>query len=259
MVHIRFRWIEASLRYAGTFGVREKKAYRDLFGITESMVSRDQGAFAREFNARAGTLAVEKVRGRLREAISGLPSGHIFAPLPSVTQWMEACLGSAFETLPPIRRAEPVPQVTRAIIEAIRERRLLRIEYYSRGGGASVRTVSPHVVVNAVGRLHLRSWDRDRGASRDFVLSRITKATILGGLGYVPLKADKTWSQYAMVEVVVRKDEDEGAARLDYALDPYGRREQTVREALLGYVLNEGTIRERYASPVEVRPLARTS
>lgn len=46
----RFAWIEASLRYSGRFATPEKKAYRDLFGLTDSMVSRDQDGFVAAFN-----------------------------------------------------------------------------------------------------------------------------------------------------------------------------------------------------------------
>lgn len=224
----RFPWIEASLRFSGCFGAREKKAYRDRFGLTPSMVSRDQDAFCEEFNARCGYHAVAKTAGRL-EPGGPLPSRPVFG-LPRITHWLEDALGSRFEYVPPIRRAEPNPDILRAVVQAIGRQGCLLLQYRSRLG-ESDRIVSPHTILEAAGRLHLRAWDHGRSAARDFVMSRMVSASPFTSARYVGSENDLEWSSHVVLEVLPAEGEDADALRLDYGLDETGRAWRRVRKA----------------------------
>lgn len=254
-VEQRYAWIEASLRFAGEFGGREKKAYRDRFGLTDSMVSRDQDAFLRLFNERCNLVAVVKQAGRLVPVEGSLPDKSAFA-LPRMTQWLEDALGDRFEAVSPIRRAEPPHAVLHAVLRAIGARRRLRIRYRARTSGESTKVVSPHTVVDVAGRLHLRGWDHSRTAPRDFVLSRMISATVLDGVqGYVRIDADSDWTEHVVLEVLLRDGEDLAAVRPDYDLDEFGRALRRERRAHMRYFLDDnGPYNDPgISSPVTVR------
>ena len=68
----RYEWIEACLRWAGRFDVAEKAAYREVFGLTDSMVSRDQDSYHRLLDEGFNGQSVLHERGRLSAACSGL-------------------------------------------------------------------------------------------------------------------------------------------------------------------------------------------
>lgn len=254
----RFPWIEASLRYAGRFGVPEKKAYRHRFDLTDGMISRDQDTFRRLFNERFGASVVIKERGRLRlDDATRLPVEPVFPPLPEMREWLGVVLGPRFERVPPILRAEPPDMILRQIVQAIDERRPLRFTYQPRRGGKGERVVSPHVIVDIVGRLHLRGWDHGRNAPRDFVLSRILSiGRQVESQGYVEQAKDPDWNCYVTLEICLREGEELAAVSPDYQLDDSGRATRRVRKAHVRYLvdgeaqLKNGELRP----PVIVRP-----
>ncbi len=235
----RFGWIEASLRFAGRFGVAEKKAYRDVFGLTESMISRDQDKFTSVLNERCGSTAVVKRRGRLEPATDqSLPETPCFS-LPDMTRWLADVLGGRFEAVPPIRRAEPRYSILHAVVQAIGSRQPLCFFYCSRHGDEERRTVSPHAIIHIVGRLHLRAWDHMRNAPRDFVLTRMTGAVLMDGkAAYVGPKDDKEWAEYVTLEVRRREGESLGALRADFDLDEFGIALRQVRRAHSRYFVD---------------------
>ena len=69
--------------------------------------------------------------------------------------------------------------VLAVISRSIYSGKIVRLEYLSRSSGKSYREVAPHVLVSSGFRWHIRAFDRNRKAFRDFVLSRIISATML--------------------------------------------------------------------------------
>ena len=246
----RFGWIEASVRYAGTFGVNEKKAYRARFSLSEAAVSRDQDAFLMRLAETIGAGSVIKRRGRL-EAIAELPNAPLFE-LPSMSAWLAEALGSRFEEVEGVRRSEPSATILRPIVTAILGRRRLSFDYHGRKGRTR-REVSPHSVVRVAGRLHLRAWDHGRGAPRDFVMARILSVRLSEEAGFVDRAEDHEWSEWAWIEVRAKPEEDAAALRLDYGLEPLteDRLQHRVRRAHLIYLLDEG--KGGVPAPVTVR------
>ena len=246
----RLGWVEASLRYAGAFGVNEKKAYRVRFALSEAAVSRDQDAFLMRLAETDGAGSVVKQRGRLA-VIAKLPDAPLFE-LPSTGAWLAEVLGSRFEEVEAVQRSEPPAAILRPIVRAILARRLLSFDYHGRKGRTR-REVSPHAVVHAAGRLHLRAWDHGRGAPRDFVMARILWAKLGEEAGFVDRVEDHEWSEWARIEVRAKPEEDAAAVRLDYALDPLigDRVHHRVRRAHLIYLLDEGS--GGVPAPVTVR------
>ncbi|WP_232666887.1 helix-turn-helix transcriptional regulator [Pseudonocardia sp. TRM90224] len=65
------------------------------------------------------------------------------------------------------------PDVLMAVAEACRRHEVLRFDYTSRVGGASVRTVEPHSLVSFVRHWYLVAWDVDRTDWRTFRADRM--------------------------------------------------------------------------------------
>jgi hypothetical protein len=256
----RLAWIEACLRYAGRFGPAEKKAYRERFDLTEGMVSRDQFAVLQGF-VRAGlSKVVEKQHGKLFHVEgTSLPEEPVFRPLPIMSVWLAEMLGPRFENVPFIQRSEPSQTVLRAVVRAISEKRTLGIEYRPRKGMQRWRSISPHCIVQADGRLHLRAWDHSSKTSgpRDFVLSRIVAVNQdAAGHRFVDQKNDLDWNRFVVVEVRMRDGENVQAVAPDYGLDEYGIKTVRMRAAHAFYVLDKPSdVDDRGQKPVEFKLL----
>ena len=240
----RLPWIEASLRFAGRFGANEKKAYRHHFELTDGMVSRHQDAFVRHMNERCAAVVVIKERGRLRLANDAtLPAAPVFSPLPTMTEWLGVMLGPQFEVVAPIQRAEPQHAVLRELVQAISDRQPLRFRYQPRRGSPNERLVSPHVIVHAAGRLHLRGWDHARNAPRDFALTRMTEVTRTDGIQrFVSQEHDPDWHEQVVLEVRLREGQDRDAVRPDYDLGASDCSTRKVRKAYAGYLIDDAAL-----------------
>lgn len=249
---LRLGWIEASLRYAGVFGVNEKKAYGARFSLSEAAISRDQDAFLRRLAGTDAAGSVVKRHGRL-VMVGELPEPSLFE-LPLMRVWLAEALRSHFEELEAVRRSEPPAAILRPIVGAILGRKRLSFDYHGRRGRAR-REVSPHTVVHAAGRLHLRAWDHARGEPRDFVMARILSVSLGNDTGFVDRAEDHEWSEWARIEVCAKPEEEAAALRLDYGLDPLigNRVHHRVRRAHLIYLLDEGN--GGVPAPVTIREI----
>lgn len=77
------------------------------------------------------------------------------------------------------------------IRRAIRERRRLRVRYHARTSGSSrERTVDPHALVFYAGDWHLLGYCHERGAVRQFRLSRMENPRLLDERFEMPPEAD---------------------------------------------------------------------
>jgi proteasome accessory factor BC len=70
-------------------------------------------------------------------------------------------------------------QLIRTFSQAIREQRLVEIEYVAVGEETSVRVVEPHALERELPWWYVHSWDRTRDAQRSFRLDRMRRAELL--------------------------------------------------------------------------------
>jgi proteasome accessory factor C len=70
-------------------------------------------------------------------------------------------------------------QLIRTLSQAIREQRLVEIEYVAVGEETSVRVVEPHALERELPWWYVHSWDRTRDAQRSFRLDRMRRAELL--------------------------------------------------------------------------------
>jgi hypothetical protein len=129
--------------------------------------------------------------------------------------------------------------ILRLMLQGIRERKILKIEYQPMStGAADMRAISPHALGFDGFRWHARAFCHQHSDFRDFVLARILKIALEDASGIDPA-TDMDWNQF--VEAVIVPGADLSASQqrvieLDYGME-HGRLVLRVREALLFYFL----------------------
>lgn len=152
-----------------------------------------------------------------------------------------------------VERIAPSSDTIRMVLKAVQYRRALFIRYVSRSApDATWRAVSPHAVVDVVGRYHARCFDHRNGRYGDFVLTRILGATFdrSDTPAFVDDGLDRDWHRTVDVKVSLREGESPLVGSLDYGLDETGSRIIRMRKALAPYVIDHRN--EGFENPVEI-------
>ncbi len=146
--------------------------------------------------------------------------------------------------LPPFD-ATPVPDraidpfVLRAVLRAVRERRALDALYQSMSRPSPMRRViEPHALAHDGFRWHARSFDRETGQFRDFVLGRLSKPKVGDTAGSAP-QDDAEWHSFVALVIAPHPALTPAQARaiaIDYGIRG-GSTSLRVRRALLFYAL----------------------
>jgi predicted DNA-binding transcriptional regulator YafY len=184
------------------FGVTVRTMYRDLATLRAASlpVGAERGRGGGYALDRGYTLA--PVNFTAREAAVLISAAHWVAAmrvvpftraLDAATEKVRAALGASAQRemlghLDALRYvgvpAPPVPEAVRAAVEqAWFEQRPLRITYCSARGERSERRVRVRAVLMDRGETRLQCDDLDKGAPREFVLHRITRAVVARELG----------------------------------------------------------------------------
>jgi proteasome accessory factor C len=153
-------------------------------------------------------------------------------PLERVRRKLEETFGE-FDL--PERPPEPEAgsdeeRLIRTFSQAIREQRLVEIEYVAVGEETSKRVVEPHALERELPWWYVHSWDRTKDAQRSFRLDRMRGATLLDKTfearpGLEPKKLrDVTIARVLFDPEVARWRLERGAAPLqkNYALEEMG-------------------------------------
>ncbi len=149
---------------------------------------------------------------------------------------------------------EPLPLPTRLpdkeilaqIIRATRHHKKLQLNYLSLSDRhvdepavEAKRIIEPHALVNTGLRWHVRAYNEETFDFRDFVLSRISDATVLDTDAESSAEFDDSWVEFVSVKLMPHPKLNERKRKsllLDYAADD-GIIELQVRGALLAYLL----------------------
>lgn len=85
-----------------------------------------------------------------------------------------------FDDMPPaevvrLRHRALDDAILRPVLDGIRERRVLRVDYSPMSGKPmGPRTIAPHALAFSDGRWHVRCWNAEHGDFRDFTLNRMS-------------------------------------------------------------------------------------
>jgi proteasome accessory factor BC len=118
------------------------------------------------------------------EFVGPMIAAEAQTPLERVRKKLEETFGEFAQ--PDQEESEAVPeaaseeeQLIRTFSQAIREQRLVEIEYVAVGEETSTRIVEPHALERELPWWYVHSWDRTRDAQRSFRLDRMRRAELL--------------------------------------------------------------------------------
>jgi predicted DNA-binding transcriptional regulator YafY len=131
------------------------------------------------------------------------------------------------------------PEVLRAVLTAIRERRTLELTYQSfTAAMPAKRVIEPHALAHDGFRWHARAWCQRDNLFKDFVLGRMSISGV-GGPSTREPGTDSDW--WTIEEIVIRPHPglsagQKAAVEADYGMEG-GKLRTQVRRALKFYVL----------------------
>jgi hypothetical protein len=155
--------------------------------------------------------------------------------------WADLPFQDADRLLRPALQAETI----RAVIRALRQQRAVGIVYLAKKV-TSHRVISPHHLVYADNRYHLRAFCHTRQQGRDFVLSRMQQAE-LSNVDWIPETFDLEWQQQRELRFYPNPVLPEGTLatlRHTYALGDSECFTITTRRALAKYAVRCMTRRD---------------
>lgn len=136
----------------------------------------------------------------------------------------------------------PSPQHFAAISEAIRSNRAVQLTYRSmQKPEPHQRVISPHNLIRAGRRWHVRAYCDTRQDFRDYALGRIVEVKLLPALVYQSEQDDKAWLTKVRVRLVAHPDltpKQESLIRFEY-LGNTAARVETCRGALVNYFIQD--------------------
>lgn len=220
----RFAFIETRLLWAGGFTAAELAA---AFGIARQNAQLTIASYRRKHprqltynrrcrrQVRTDDFRVNYVRddvGRFLEYQRA--AAHIALYLDDPT-WVDLPFTDADDLVRPCYDKE----AARAVLAALRRQETVEIEYWSKSA-TRVRHISPHQLVFADGRCHVRAHCHDRQNWFDFVLPRIVAAHRVDD-AWVSGDDDRDWHQREDLSFSVNPalpQSAQAAVRLDYLL-----------------------------------------
>lgn len=240
----RLEFIESRLFWEGfvnrgdlmtLFGISVNQASADLnryLGMAPDNMAYDKSARAYVQGDRFDPLFLKPdattYLSRLRSIASGMVSQD------------EAWIGQppAFDTIPsPVRGIDAY--TLRSVIEAIRARQALEVEYQSISSpGPRWRWMAPHAIAFDGFRWHTRAWCFADRCFRDFLLARILDVRDTS-LSDIDASQDADWHTLVTLEIGPHpelSDSQKKVVALDYGMHE-GKASITVRKALLYYTL----------------------
>ncbi|MGO1247227.1 MAG: WYL domain-containing protein [Oceanisphaera sp.] len=146
--------------------------------------------------------------------------------------------GICLDAVPTIMPAE---QLLAPLLLAISQRQAISCDYVSLSSGQQSRELVPHTLVNNGRRWHIRAFDRRSQSFRDFVLTRFTRIQPLDQAvtDCEQQAQDASWHHILPLTLMAHpKLPHPEAIALDYGMHQ-GRLNLEVREALLGYVMQQ--------------------
>jgi hypothetical protein len=244
-VERRLAFIEERLFWLGSIN-RTDLVRR--FGVSMSQASADIGRYLAlgppglDYDKSAKRYVADETAFRL---VLGKPdAGRLLGELRLVDLGILTESETLTGETPPFD-VTPVPArsidayVLRAVVHAIRERRVLQASYQSMNRPEPTRrTLEPHALAHDGFRWHARAFDAETDSFRDFVLGRLSKPKLKGPAASAP-RGDRDWASFVELRIAPHPGLTAAQARaiaLDYGLRG-GAGIVRVRRALLFYEL----------------------
>ncbi|WP_411839794.1 WYL domain-containing protein [Paracoccus sp. ME4] len=226
---LRYAWIESCYRHLGHL---PKKALLDMFGTSEASMSADIRRVAEGINEAGGRVEIHA--GRF---VGDLPSNTVF-PGAAFQDLIRSGLFGFYRSVDVELRLEPDPVLLGKVASAIARRQVIEAAYCA-GSGRAVRRLSPHSIIEVLGRMHFRAYDHGKNAYSDFVFTRLEGPIRDVDISYVGPEMDEADAQRDAVTLVANayySGEDRAAIIREYGLDPSGQKRHRIRRSDVFYV-----------------------
>jgi hypothetical protein len=139
----------------------------------------------------------------------------------------------------------PCIDIIAKLSQAIINNKPINVIYTSLSSGSGARELVPHSIVDNGLRWHLRAYDRKSKSFRDFVLTRITKVTIIAQIPFSgeDKLEDHQWMRMVPLQIIPhpKNVEHPTAIKLDFGMEN-GMLEVNVRAAMAGYLLRRWNV-----------------
>lgn len=235
----RLAFIDFSLQYFGHISrqelvqqfktglaaaTRDFTLYRELAGNNLKLIHQ-----TKSYHRQAGftPLFEHDSAAVLRALSNGFGNGLSGGLLPS-----EQCFDA-------VNLSHPDAKIIAALMRAIHLQQAIRCQYVSVSSGAKYRELVPHALINNGHRWHVRAYDREHQAFRDFVATRFltVEASVTLPVAAELADADEQFNQHIILQLIPHPSLPHTAAiELDYGMQD-GQLKLVVKACTASYVL----------------------
>jgi hypothetical protein len=162
-----------------------------------------------------------------------------------ISDGFDGVLEVSFPVDAPMQLNVPDINIVAKLVQAVLNKKAVSIIYTSLSSGSKAREIIPHTIVDNGLRWHVRAFDRKSNSFRDFVITRISKVTLLDTAvdEFEKEIEDNQWMRKMDLHLVPHPINIEypQAIELDFGMDQ-GLLQITVRAALVGYLLRRWNV-----------------
>jgi hypothetical protein len=162
-----------------------------------------------------------------------------------ISDGFDGVLEVSFPVDAPMQLNVPDINIVAKLVQAVLNKKAVSIIYTSLSSGSKAREIIPHTIVDNGLRWHVRAFDRKTNSFRDFVITRISKVTLLDTTvdEFEKEIEDNQWMRKMDLHLVPHPINVEypQAIELDYGMEQ-GLLQITVRAALVGYLLRRWNV-----------------
>ena len=96
-----------------------------------------------------------------------------------ISDGFDGVMEVAFPVDSPLQLNVPDINIVAKLVQAVLNKKAISIIYTSLSSGSKAREIIPHTIVDNGLRWHVRAYDRKTNAFRDFVITRLSKVTVI--------------------------------------------------------------------------------
>jgi len=162
-----------------------------------------------------------------------------------ISDGFDGVLEVSFPVDAPMQLNVPDINIVAKLVQAVLNKKAVSIIYTSLSSGSKAREIIPHTIVDNGLRWHVRAFDRKTNSFRDFVITRISKVTLLDSNveEFETEIEDNQWMRKMDLHIVPHPENVNypQAIELDYGMEK-GILQLSVRAALVGYLLRRWNV-----------------
>jgi len=241
----RLSFIDFSLLFKGFIN---RKELTEKFEMGMANATRDLTLYKElapqniDFNAKDRTYLQAK---KFNPLFSYNPKQTLAKLSHKISDGFDGVMEVAFPVDAPLQLNVPDIFIVAKIVQAVLKGKAISIIYTSLSSGSKAREIVPHTIIDNGLRWHVRGYDRKTNSFRDFVITRISKVTLLDKQvdEFETAIEDNQWMRKMDLHIVPHPTNVQypQAIELDYGMDK-GVLQLTARAALVGYLLRRWNI-----------------